>query len=140
MLTGFCAGLGLDLAPPASQLIGEYALVFCVAGYGCGKLRGALGRSALLPLIAAAASAAAAEALYAGLGLVLDPARVTWAAVRQVLPSSALYDVAISAPVVFLVLLASGWVDARAGDGLPPPRRAASRGLAGGGSRRSGGS
>jgi rod shape-determining protein MreD len=32
-LTGFCAGLSLDIAPPASQLIGQYALVFCVVGY-----------------------------------------------------------------------------------------------------------
>ena len=32
-VTGFCAGLGLDLAPPGSYLIGEYALVFCLIGY-----------------------------------------------------------------------------------------------------------
>src|SRR5579862_287905 len=43
-VTGFCAGLGLDLAPPASQVIGQYALVLCVIGYCCGKLRGTLGQ------------------------------------------------------------------------------------------------
>jgi rod shape-determining protein MreD len=132
MLTGFCAGLSLDLAPPAGQLVGEYALVFCIVGYGCGKLRGALGGSALLPLVAAAGAAAAAEALYAGLGLALDPAQVTWATVRQVLPSSVLYDVVISSPVVSLVQLAIRRVDARAGDGLPPRRGAGGPGQAGG--------
>ena len=29
------AGLGLDLAPPGSYLIGEYALVFCLVGWAC---------------------------------------------------------------------------------------------------------
>ena len=31
-VTGFGAGLALDLAPPGSYLIGGYALVFCVIG------------------------------------------------------------------------------------------------------------
>ena len=29
MLGGFCAGLALDVAPPATHLVGQYALVFC---------------------------------------------------------------------------------------------------------------
>ena len=40
MLTGFLAGLALDVAPPASHTIGQYALVFCLVGYGCGRLAG----------------------------------------------------------------------------------------------------
>jgi rod shape-determining protein MreD len=31
-VTGFGAGLALDIAPPGSYLLGEYALVFCVVG------------------------------------------------------------------------------------------------------------
>src|SRR5216110_2862909 len=50
MLIGFGAGLALDIAPPASNLLGLSALVFCVIGYGCGRLRGPLERSAWLPL------------------------------------------------------------------------------------------
>jgi len=50
MLIGFGAGLALDIAPPASNLLGLSALVFCVIGYGCGRLRGPLQRSAWLPL------------------------------------------------------------------------------------------
>ena len=38
MLGGFCAGLALDVAPPATHLVGQYALVFCLVGYGCGLL------------------------------------------------------------------------------------------------------
>ena len=40
LLTGFLAGLALDVAPPASHAIGQYALVFCVVGYACGRLAG----------------------------------------------------------------------------------------------------
>src|SRR5580704_1592452 len=33
---GFCAGLALDVAPPAGHLVGQDALVFCLVGYVCG--------------------------------------------------------------------------------------------------------
>ena len=65
MLIGFGAGLALDIAPPASNLLGLSALVFCVIGYGCGRLRGPLERSAWLPLAVVALGVAAGEALYA---------------------------------------------------------------------------
>ena len=125
-LTGFCAGLCLDLAPPASQLIGEYALVFCVIGYACGKLRATLGRPAklsLLALICAAAAAAAGEMLSAGLALALDSSGVSLAAVRQVLPSSVLYDVAISPFVLAAIVTVSRW----AGDGRAQGAREAAQ-------------
>jgi len=38
MITGFLGGLALDIAPPGSDLVGESALVCCVAGYCCGAL------------------------------------------------------------------------------------------------------
>ena len=129
MIAGFCGGLSLDLAPPASQLIGQYALVFCVIGYGCGKLRGTLRRSALLPLVIAAGAAGAGEALSAGVGLALDPAQVTWATVRQVLPFSVLCDVVISSPVLYLAMLAYRWADDRVQDGSPEQRPAGSSAL-----------
>ncbi len=130
MIAGFCGGLGLDLAPPASQVIGQYALVFCVVGYGCGKLRGTLHRSAVLPLIIAASAAVTGELLAAGFGLALDPAQVTSATVRQVLPFSVLYDVLLSVPVLYLVMLAYQRADDRAGQPERPP--AAGGGLLGG--------
>ena len=36
-IIGFAAGLALDIAPPASGLLGQSALVFCLVGYGCGR-------------------------------------------------------------------------------------------------------
>ena len=36
MITGFAAGLALDIAPPGSGYIGEYALVLCLVGWACG--------------------------------------------------------------------------------------------------------
>src|ERR1022692_4074327 len=65
LIAGFGAGLALDLAPPASQLVGQYALVACLTGYAAGRLRFTLRHSALLALAAAAAAAAFGEALAA---------------------------------------------------------------------------
>ena len=101
VVAGFCAGLALDLAPPASQLVGQYALVLCLVGYGAGRLRFALRHSAVLALVAAAAMAAAGEALSAVLTLALDTPEVTWSTVAQVLPPSVLYDIVLG-PLVLL--------------------------------------
>src|SRR5258707_8929400 len=101
LIAGFCAGLALDLAPPASQLDGQYALVLCLVGYGAGRLRFTVRHSVLLALAAAAAMAALGEALAAGIALMLDTPDVNWAAVARVLPSSLLLDIALSPLVLF---------------------------------------
>src|SRR5262245_66190259 len=69
-LIGFAAGLALDIAPPASNLLGQSALVFCLVGYGCGRLRVALERSAWLPLDGVAVGVAGGEALFELVGLI----------------------------------------------------------------------
>src|SRR6266699_7236764 len=81
LIAGFCAGLALDLAPPASQLVGLYALVLCLAGYGSGRLRFTLRHSAAAAIAAAAAMAALGAALAAVITLTLDMPEVTWATV-----------------------------------------------------------
>ncbi len=101
VIVGFGAGLALDLAPPASQLVGQYALVLCLTGYLSGRLRFTLRHSAALALLAAAAMAALGEGLSAVLTLGLDTPEVTWATVRQVLPPSVLYD-AVLGPLILL--------------------------------------
>jgi rod shape-determining protein MreD len=122
-VTGFCAGLGLDIAPPGSYLIGEYALVFCLVGYLCGRLRGLVGRSALLTIVAAMAAAAAGEALFALVGLSVSDPQVSWPAVQQVLPSAIGYDVVLSPFLLYVVMQAVSYVDALgrrgAADGRP---------------------
>jgi rod shape-determining protein MreD len=106
MVTGFAAGLCLDLAPPGSPLIGQYALVFCLAGFAAGRLSGAGRRSPLLAAVLVAVVVAAAEALSAALGLVLEPAQVTLAEVRLVLPATVGYDVLLCPFVLYLIVLA----------------------------------
>jgi rod shape-determining protein MreD len=110
-VTGFCAGLALDIAPPGSYLIGEYALVFCLVGYLCGWVRGVVNRSALLTIAAAMAAAAAGEALSAAIGLAVSDPQVTWPAVRQVLPAAIVYDVVLAPFVLYLVVRAVRLVD-----------------------------
>jgi len=136
-VTGFCAGLCLDIAPPGSYLIGEYALVFCLIGYLCGRLRGVAGRSALLTIVAAMAAAAAGEALFALVGLAVSDPQVTWSAVQQVLPSAVVYDVVLSPFVLYLVMQTVSYVDALgrrgAADGRPAEGSALARSLGGSG-------
>ena len=114
MVTGFAAGLCLDLAPPGSQLIGQYALVFCLAGWAAGRLSRAAGRSPLRALGFVAVVVVVAEALAAALGLVLEPAQVTTADVRQVLPATLGYDLLLCPFVLYLAVLGG----ALAADGL----------------------
>jgi rod shape-determining protein MreD len=109
MLTGFLAGLALDVAPPASHTIGQYALVFCLVGYGFGRLAGLGEASPVLYVGIPAAGAAVGVALHAVLGLMLSDPEVTWAAVRHVLPPSLIYDVILSPFVLYAVVRLNGW-------------------------------
>jgi rod shape-determining protein MreD len=115
---GFCAGLCLDIAPPGSYLIGEYALVFCLVGYLCGRIRGLLNQSATLTIAGAMAAAAAGEALVALLGMAISDPQVSWTAVQQVLPSSIVYDVVVSPFLLYLVMRAMRWADSLGRDGV----------------------
>jgi hypothetical protein len=111
VLSGFCAGLAMDVAPPAGHLVGQDALVFCLIGYACGML--AIGpasdgvpdqeHSALFEIGITAAGAACGEALAAGLGVMLSDPRVTWPAIKHVLPVAIGYDVLLSPLVLFSV-------------------------------------
>jgi rod shape-determining protein MreD len=112
---GFAAGLAVDIAPPASNLIGQSALAFCLVGYGCGRLRRTLERSAWLPVTAVAAGAAAGEALYALVGLTFGDADITLQSVRQVLPYVVVYDVLVSPFVLYVVARLGGYAQWGAG-------------------------
>ena len=116
LIAGFCAGLALDLAPPANQLIGQYALVLCLVGYWSGRLRFTLRYSAVLGLVTAAVMAAVGEAMTAALTLVLDPQEVTWTTVAHVLPASVLYDAMLGS----LVLVCWVWCAVALGVSLDP--------------------
>ncbi len=69
-ILGFFAGLTLDLL--VQTPLGLSALVYCLVGYGMGRLQGAVLRAnRLWPLVLVAASSAAAIALYAVVAEVL---------------------------------------------------------------------
>ncbi len=104
LITGFCAGLAVDLAPPDATLLGQYALVFCVAGYLAGGMRHLVRSSAVLAMAAAAASMAAAEVLNACLTLALDTPGPAIGAVASELPYTVLYDAGAS------VVILMAWV------------------------------
>jgi rod shape-determining protein MreD len=105
-LAGFCAGLALDVAPPATHLIGQYALVFCLVGYGCGRVGSHLSDSVWAPIGVVAIGSAAGELLFALTGMIFGDLNVTWSAVRHVLPASVLYDVLLSPFVLYAVIRA----------------------------------
>jgi rod shape-determining protein MreD len=100
-LTGFWAGLALDVAPPGSHFTGQNALVFCLIGYSCGLLADVSsgdgpaesGHTALFEIVVTAVGAVCGEALAALLGVMLSDPRITWPAITHVLPVAAVYDV-----------------------------------------------
>ena len=109
-LTGFAGGLAVDIAPPAAHYAGEYALVFCLAGWGAARTVRALydvygERSQVTSFTVMAAAAAAGEAGKAALGLLLTEPDVTAAAVSRVLPVAILYDLVLAPLVFWLVTL-----------------------------------
>lgn len=95
-ITGFAAGLALDIAPPGSHLVGEYALVYCLVGFACGHAAGLKDAGPLPFVVVAAIGAAAGEAASAMLGLIFSDPEVTWAAIKNVLPAAVIYDVLLA--------------------------------------------
>lgn len=106
MLGGFCAGLALDVAPPATHLVGQYALVFCLVGYAAGRVGSNLDASAWVPIGVVAVGSAVGELLFALTGMIFGNLDITWSTVGRVLPASVLYDVLLSPFVLYAVVRA----------------------------------
>jgi rod shape-determining protein MreD len=123
VLTGFLAGLALDVAPPGSHFVGQNALVFCLVGYACGLLSeetsdSEQGHTALFEIVVTAGGAVLGEALLALLGVMLSDPRVTWPALTHVLPAAVVYDVLLCPFVLYAVATAL-----RLGGARPEGRR-----------------
>ena len=151
-LTGFWAGLALDVAPPGSHFVGQDALVFCLIGYACGLLAddssgdssANQGHTALFEIVVTAAGAVCGEALVALLGVMLSDPRVTWPAITHVLPAAMAYDVLLSPFVLYAAAAALrlagprgegrpvGWSASQVRTPVPGANQAAIRQLAGG--------
>jgi rod shape-determining protein MreD len=115
-VTGFIAGIALDLAPPATHAVGEYALVFCLVGYFCGRAAGEMDRSAFLPLAAMALGVITGSVLYTAVGMTFGEPDVTWAAAQRVLPFSIAYDLVLSPFVLYGVMRLLRWAGKAAED------------------------
>jgi rod shape-determining protein MreD len=130
VLTGFLAGLALDVAPPGSHFVGQNALVFCLVGYLCGLLADTQddaeqGHTALFEIVVVAAGAVLGETLLALLGVMLSDPRVTWPAISNVLPAAVAYDVLLCPFVLYAVAAALRLAGVRRGarrPGLSPSR------------------
>lgn len=139
-LTGFAAGLLLDLAPPADHVAGRWALALLVVGYVVGRLahddetgRGDVARADRVPwgllVVAAAGGAFIGTTVYALTGLVLgDTDAAVGSLMGAVLVATVQDAVAalVVVPAVRLALL--GRAGARGGSG---PRLAGPRGTMG---------
>jgi rod shape-determining protein MreD len=108
-LLGFTAGLALDAAPPGSHFVGQDALVFCLIGYLCGLAAESpasegvpeQGHTALFEIVVTAVGAICGEGLLALLGVMLSDPRVTWVAIKHVLPVAAAYDLVLAPFVLY---------------------------------------
>jgi rod shape-determining protein MreD len=149
VLTGFLAGLALDVAPPGSHFVGQNALVFCLVGYLCGLLADVSGdpeqgHTALFEIAVTAAGAVCGEILLALLGVMLSDPRVTWPAITNVLPAAVAYDVLLCPFVLYAVAAALrlggargeqrrvGWSPSQLRTPVPGANQGAIRQLAGG--------
>ena len=119
-LVGFWGGLALDVAPPGSHFVGQNALVFCLIGYACGLLAddssgdaAEQGHTALFEIVVTAVGAVCGEVLAALLGVMLSDPRVTWPAIRNVLPAAVAYDVLLCPFVLYAVAAALRLAGAR---------------------------
>ncbi|HEX8006484.1 MAG TPA: rod shape-determining protein MreD, partial [Trebonia sp.] len=107
LLAGFFGGLALDIAPPGGHLAGEYALVFCLVGYWCGRLREILdtaGEHATMSALSVmAAGVIAGEAGKVAIGLLVSDPQVTAPVITYVLPGAVLYDLLLSPFALWLI-------------------------------------
>jgi rod shape-determining protein MreD len=94
---GFGAGLLLDLLPPATHAVGQWAFVLCLLGYVVGLLAADVVDSAVLAVAIAAVGAALAPLAFTGLGLVLGDPRADLVGALERLPSVALGTLALAA-------------------------------------------
>lgn len=115
-LTGFAAGLFVDIAPPAEHAVGRYALVLCIIGYAAGLTRPDNGqhRSATVPMLVVATGAVSSTLLYAGVGTLVGDAATAQAGLLPLMATATLYDLLLAPFVVPLVM----WLARRTERGL----------------------
>lgn len=101
MLTGFAAGLLLDLTPPADHIAGRWALALLVVGFLAGAIRH--GRpTASLAVATAAAASFVGTSIYAMTGMLLHQTPPFGTVLTTIL-IGVVYDVVLAVLVLPLV-------------------------------------
>jgi rod shape-determining protein MreD len=103
-VTGFAAGLLLDVVPPADGQVGRWAFVLALVGWFAGRADAAAESSALVPVVTVALSTLGAVLGYAAFGFALGDPRVTGAAVAAALPTAVLYNTLLAPFLVPLLM------------------------------------
>jgi rod shape-determining protein MreD len=105
VVTGFFAGLLQDLQLPGeASIIGLYALVFTMVGFGVGTFRRyALSESVWTPVFVVAVASAVAETGYAGLSIIMGQQWVGLTYTAEVAGLVVLYNTLLT-PFVFPIV------------------------------------
>ncbi len=100
MVTGFSAGVLLDLAPPADHVAGRWALALLVVGYVAGRVRRDVLPSVGTALATVAACSFLGSSIFLLSGLLLQDTDATVPALLQVVVLAVVWDVVLAAFVV----------------------------------------
>lgn len=101
LVCGFFAGLLQDLQLPTGSIIGLYALVYTVVGYGVGQIREFTpAESVWTPVFTVAAATALVEGSYATLAIMLGQEWVSIGFTAKVIGLVVLYNTLLT-PLVF---------------------------------------
>ena len=95
-VAGFGTGLVLDVLPPATHALGQWAFVLCLLGYLVGVLAQDAADSALLAVAIGAVGAALAPLAFTIVGFVLADPRAHFVTALEHLPSVALWTLVVA--------------------------------------------
>jgi rod shape-determining protein MreD len=95
-VAGFGTGLLLDVLPPATHALGQWAFVFCLLGHLVGMLARAAADSVWLAVALGAVGSALAPLLFTLVGLALGDPRAHLLGALEHLPSVALWTLVVA--------------------------------------------
>lgn len=112
MVTGFGAGLLLDLAPPADHTAGRWALALLLVGYVAGRVRQEDPAGVGATLAAVAACSFLGTSVFALTGLLLPDASAAVPDLLDVVLTGVVWDVVVAAVAVGVVAVLRARADA----------------------------
>ena len=99
-VTGFGAGLLVDLLPPTATEVGRWALVLCIVGYLAGQIELDARRPVWTVMGTVAGLSALAVLFFAGVGLFFGDERIEASVVVATAVSTVLYDLLLAPFVI----------------------------------------